>query len=94
MPRFAPQHLDLFVPSNAAESTAPFVNPLAELSALLARLRAADHMPWPDAAAAMAEEHRALGLASQAGPEGQRLAAAIFEETERLLAATDNSPAT
>jgi hypothetical protein len=33
----------------------------------------------------MAEERRALGLARLAGPEGERLAAAILEETERLF---------
>nr|WP_294544050.1 hypothetical protein [uncultured Rhodopila sp.] len=63
--------------------------PLVELADMLAMLRAADHLPWPDAAATMAEERRALGLARLAGPEGEALAAAILEETERLLAATD-----
>ncbi|MGH7103872.1 MAG: hypothetical protein ACREFJ_15910, partial [Acetobacteraceae bacterium] len=64
-------------------------DPVAELAALLARLREAADPPWPDAAAAMAEEHRVLGLAGQAGAEGRRLAAAILDETERLLSATD-----
>ena len=63
--------------------------PLVELADMLAMLRAADHLPWPDAAATMAEERRALGLARLAGPEGEALAAAILEETERLLAATE-----
>jgi hypothetical protein len=44
-------------------------------------------LPWVDAAAAMAEEHRALWLARQAGGEGARLAAASFQETERLFSA-------
>ena len=56
---------------------------------MLSALRAAEHPPWPDAAAAMTEERRALGLARLAGAEGQTLAAAILQETERLLAATD-----
>ena len=37
----------------------------------------------------MAEERRALGLARLAGPEGERLAAAILEETERLFVAAE-----
>jgi hypothetical protein len=37
----------------------------------------------------VAEEHRALGLARRAGPEGEALAAAFLAETERLLALTD-----
>ena len=41
------------------------------------------------AAATMAEERRALGLARLAGPEGEQLAAAILQETERLLTAAE-----
>jgi hypothetical protein len=63
--------------------------PLDQLSDMLAMLRAAEYLPWPDAAATMAEERRALGLARLAEPEGEALAAAILVETERLLAATD-----
>jgi hypothetical protein len=88
MPRFGSRQPDLFAPTADAEPAAPD-NPLAELAALLARLRAADRMPWPDAATAMAEELHALGLARQAGPEGRQLAAAILDATERLLATTD-----
>jgi hypothetical protein len=62
---------------------------MEELTALLTRLQAADRLPWPDAATAMAEEHRALGLARLAGQEGQRLAAAILEQTERLFSAAE-----
>ena len=36
---------------------------------------------------AMAAEHRVLGLARSAGPAGSELAAAIFEQTERLFTA-------
>jgi hypothetical protein len=88
MTRFGPRQPDLFIAPADRESSPP-PEPLAELAALLARLRAAERMPWPNAAAAMAEELRALGLARQAGPEGERLASAILEETERLLATTD-----
>ncbi len=56
-------------------------------------LRAADRLPWPDAAATMAEEQHALGLARLAGAEGDKLAAAILEETERLLSAAEQDVA-
>ncbi|MGH7056720.1 MAG: hypothetical protein ACREFZ_02400 [Acetobacteraceae bacterium] len=81
---------DLFV--SGEKSAAPPPDPLAELRALLDRLRAASSSPWPDAAAAMAEEHRVLGLARQAGGPGAALAAAILDETERLLSASDAVP--
>lgn len=86
MSRFA-AHPDLFAAPPAPEP--PAEDPLAELRALLARLRAAETLPWPDAAGAMAEELRALGLARRAGPDGDALATAILAETERLLSATD-----
>lgn len=85
MARFALPQADLFAPAPATPS-ALRPDPLDELTALLDRLRAADRLPWPDAAAAMAEERHALGLASLAGPEGEQLAADILQETERLLA--------
>ncbi len=88
MNRFAATQPDLFA-SAAAPASAPERAPLDQLTDMLAMLRAADRLPWPDAAAAMAEEHRALGLAQLAGAEGAALAAAIFEETERLLSATE-----
>jgi hypothetical protein len=88
MSRFDASHPDLFAPV-ARPETAAEPPPLDQLNALLAMLRSAEHLPWPDAAATMAEERRALGLARLAGPEGEALAAAILEETERLLAATD-----
>lgn len=86
MSRFA-AHPDLFASPPAREPRAE--EPIVELQALLDRLRAAQTLPWPDAAGAMAEELRALGLAQRAGPDGEALAAAILLETERLLAATD-----
>jgi hypothetical protein len=89
MTRFGASQPDLF--TDPPEFSAPRPDPLAELTGLLARLRSADRLPWADAAAAMAEELRALGLARQAGTEGAALAAAILEETERLLAATDRA---
>jgi hypothetical protein len=88
MRRFAPSHSDLFAPTTT-QAVAPTRAPLDELADLLGSLRAADRLPWPDAAATMAEERRALGLARLAGPEGEQLAAAILQETERLLAVAE-----
>ncbi len=88
MHRFAPRQRDLFTPDET-QPALPACEPLAELSALLANLRAAERLPWPDAAAAMAEERRALSLARMAGAEGEKIAAAILMETERLLAAAE-----
>jgi hypothetical protein len=88
MRRFAPSQSDLFA-STATPATVPSRAPLAELAVLLGSLRAAERLPWLDAAATMAEERRALGLARLAGAEGERLAAAILQETERLLAAAE-----
>lgn len=86
MTRFGPQR-DLFAPE--PEPT-PERDPFTELQGLLARLRAAEHTPWADAAEAMAEELRALGLARRVGTHGEALAASILQETERLLALADN----
>lgn len=88
MPRFAPALPDLFAPADPPPAPPP-PDPIDELTAPLDMLRAAQHRPWPDATATMAEEHRALSLARMAGAEGEALAAAILEETERLLSATD-----
>ncbi|HEY6433313.1 MAG TPA: hypothetical protein VIZ17_15135, partial [Acetobacteraceae bacterium] len=87
MTRFGPQQ-DLFAPPPETAASPPG-NPVTELIALLDRLRAAEQMPWPDAASAMAEELHAIGLGRQAGAEGTRLVAAILDETERLLALSD-----
>ena len=78
---------DLFSPP--PEVPPPPADPMAELTDLLARLRAASTPPWPTISAAMQEEYRALGLAREAGAECAALAAAILEQTERLLAMTD-----
>ena len=86
MTRFGPQR-DLFAPEPEPELER---DPLSELQGLLARLHAAEHTPWADAAGAIAEELRALGLARRAGPAGEALAASILEETERLLALAEN----
>ncbi len=86
MPRVAAQS-DLFAAPPQVPPPAP--DPMAELTALLARLRAADVPPWPTISAAMQDEYRALGLGREAGAEGAALAAAILEQTERLLAMTD-----
>jgi hypothetical protein len=90
MRRFALNQTDLFAPV-AKAPTAPERSPIAELTNLLSDLRAAERLPWPDAAATMAEERRALGLARLAGAEGAGLAVAILQETERLLAATEEN---
>lgn len=87
MSRVAFSQTDLFAPTRPAEAVR--IDPLAELQGLLARVTRAETLPWPDAAATMAEERRALSLARMAGPEGERLAGAILEQTERLLAQTD-----
>jgi hypothetical protein len=44
--------------------------PLEELRAILGRVRAAERLPFADAAAAMAEELRVVRLSRRAGPEG------------------------
>ncbi len=63
--------------------------PLEQLTALLAMLRVAVRLPWPDVMTAMAEERHAYWLASQAGEQGAKLVAAIMDETERLLIAQE-----
>ncbi len=85
MRRFA--HPDLFAHVPDPPPASP--EPVSELTQLLAELRTAETLPWPDAAATMAVERRALGLARLAGAEGERLTAAIMKETERLLSAAE-----
>ena len=87
MPGFAAQR-DLFVEPRAKAQDAS-VPPLDELVVVLDHLSRASSPPWPDAAAAMAEEQRVLRLATLAGPSGKRLADAILVETERLLTLAD-----
>lgn len=77
--------------SVATPAAVPTRAPPAEPADLLGSLRGAERLPWPDAAATTAEERRALGLAHLAGAQGERLAAAILQETERLLAATEQA---
>jgi len=89
MTRVAYRHDDLFAPARYPAAPIPETEPLTELQEMLAMLRTADVLPWPDAAATMAQERRALGLAKLAGEQGAELAAAILDQTERLLAATD-----
>lgn len=88
MRQFAPSQSDLFA-SAETQTAAPTRAPLTELAELLGSLRSAERLPWPDAAATMAEERRALDLARLAGPAGEQLAAAILQETERLLTAAE-----
>ena len=87
MSRVAPQP-DLFAPPAAPEPS-PSPDPLAALAAIHDRLAAAPTPPWPHLSAAMEDEYRALALAREAGPAGAALAAAILQQTERLLAMTD-----
>jgi hypothetical protein len=88
MPRVAPNQPDLFAPP-APASSAPGRPPLEELAEMLTALRAAARLPWPDLSTAMAEEYRAIGLGRRAGAEGERLVAAIMDETERLFSAEE-----
>ncbi len=87
MSRFA--QTDLFAPPPAPAEPEEAPAPLDELRAILARVRAAERLPFPDAAAAMTEELRVVGLGRRAGTEGAALASAILDEMERLHALTD-----
>ncbi len=89
MTRFHASQPDLFTPPPAPTKPAARTDPLAELTALLAKARAADRPYWPDLTAAMEEEYLALHLGRLAGPEGKALASAFSDEAERLLAMTD-----
>ena len=93
MSRFAPGQPDLFAPATAPEPSPPARPPLEELAEILSELRAAEQLPWPDLTVAAAEEQRVLRLARMAGAEGQTLAAAIMDETERLFAADEQAAA-
>jgi hypothetical protein len=93
MPRFAPSQPDLFAPAHAPGPPPPARPPLDELADLLAELRAAERLPWPDVTVAMEAEQHMLALARRAGAEGQRLAAAIMDEAERLFAADEQEAA-
>jgi hypothetical protein len=90
MSRFAPNQPDLFAPAAVPpEAPSPGRPPLEELTALLADLRAADRLPWPDVSVAMVEEQRMLALARSAGTEGRALSVAIMDQIERLFAAAE-----
>jgi hypothetical protein len=94
MPRFALAQPDLFAPApTASEPPSSGRPPLDQLADLLAELRAAERLPWPDLTVAMAEEQRYLALARIAGAEGKKFAAAIMDETERLFAAAEQEAA-
>src|SRR5271170_5982325 len=94
MPRFALAQPDLFAPvATTSEPPSSGRPPLDQLADLLAELRAAERLPWPDLTVAMAEEQRYLALARIAGAEGKKLAAAIMDETERLFAAAEQEAA-
>ncbi len=95
MSRTVPHQSDLFATafagSDSASAPPPVIpaDPIAELHQMLALVRSADRLPWPDLQAAMAWEYRSLFLARQSGPEGQRLVSAIMDESERLFAAQE-----
>jgi hypothetical protein len=89
MYRVALAQADLFAPAAASELPSAGRAPLDQLADLLAELRAAERLPWPDLTVAMAEEQRYLALARSAGAEGQKFAAAIMDETERLFSAAE-----
>ncbi len=94
MPRFALAQPDLFAPAaTAPEPLSSGRPPLDQLADLLAELRAAERLPWPDLTVAMAEEQRYLALARIAGAEGKRFAAAIMDEAERLFAVAEREAA-
>jgi len=94
MHRFALSQPDLFTPATPASPPAtPARPPLDELAELLAALRSAERLPWPDVVSAMAAEYRVLWLARRAGAEGEMVAASIMEETERLFAAAEQEAA-
>ena len=93
MRRFAPSQPDLFAPppAPAPPPSPPERPPLDELNDLLALVRGAEKMPWPNLQETMAQEHRAMFLASKAGAEGAKLLTAIFNETERLFSAEEQA---
>lgn len=94
MSRFAPIQPDLFAPAAVPPETPPPGRPpLEELTALLADLRVADRLPWPDVSVAMVEEQRMLALARSAGTEGKALSVAIMDQIERLFAAAEQEAA-
>jgi hypothetical protein len=92
MSRFAARQSDLFAPTPARpaqEPVSPPLDPIGELTQMLALTRAADRLPWPDLTSAVEWEYRVLFLARQSGADGERLASAILDETERLFAARE-----
>ena len=93
MTRFAAQQPDLFAPARLAEPPPPAdpIDPIAELNAMLAQVKAADRPPWPHLTVAIEWEYRALFLARQSGEEGKRLATAIIDEDERLFSAQERA---
>src|SRR5580704_16326241 len=89
MSRFALAQADLFAPAAASEPPAFGRPPLDQLADLLAELRAAERLPWPDLTVAMAEEQCYLALARIAGAEGKKFAAATMDQAERPFAVAE-----
>ncbi len=69
----------------------PLVHRWRSFADILAELRTAEHLPWPDLTLAMAAEQHVPRLARIAGAEGRSLAATIMDETERLFAADEQA---
>ena len=67
MSRFVAGQTGLFAPEAAPEPPRPARPPLEELADILAELRAAEHLPWPDLTLAMAAEQHVPRLARIAG---------------------------
>ena len=84
MSQFAPGQPDLFAPPPPPPA-APEPPALEQLAALLAILKPATRMPWPDLKTATQAEYRVIALGSQSGEEGKKLATAISGEMERLF---------
>lgn len=78
---------DLFAP--AAAGPEPECDPIAELAAMLRQLQNAVVHPWTPLSEAIQREYRAQALARLAGAEGERLAAAVLAESERLFITAD-----
>ena len=94
MSRFVPGQPDLFAPSAAAPRAAgPRTAAAGGTGGNAGRAACHGALPWPNLNVAMAEEQHFLGLARMAGAEGQILAAAIMDESERLFAAGEQAAA-
>ncbi len=88
MTRIALQQ-DLF--ATAPSPPEPQVDPIAELTIMLAELREADSHPWSPLSDAVQKEFHVQSLARRGGSQGERLAAEILAESERLFASAEQT---